>query len=166
MHLQSRGLVLTKMRTWCLHGEENPVVKESLRAAGSRRRGPFRAAAFSVSECDDKTRNVDKSAGPSWRCRGLNPGPHTCKACALPLSYIPLPTLPTCRPHRSVLHSSEWGTARRGALPAGRGGEQRGAALRALWVSPGVQKHSVCAHGRLYGFFFLFGSRNNSREEK
>ena len=25
----------------------------------------------------------------SWRCRGLNPGPHTCKACALPLSYIP-----------------------------------------------------------------------------
>ena len=24
-----------------------------------------------------------------WRCRGLNPGPHTCKACALPLSYIP-----------------------------------------------------------------------------
>jgi len=33
-------------------------------------------------------------------------------------------------------------------------------------VSPGVQKHSVCAHGRLYGFFFLFGSRNNSREEK
>lgn len=77
------------MRTWCLHGEENPVVKESLRAAGSRRRGPFRAAAFSVSECDDKTRNVDKSAGPSWRCRGLNPGPHTCEARALPLSYIP-----------------------------------------------------------------------------
>ena len=26
----------------------------------------------------------------SWRCRGLNPGPHTCKACALPLSYTPL----------------------------------------------------------------------------
>ena len=26
-----------------------------------------------------------------WRCRGLNPGPHTCKACALPLSYIPYP---------------------------------------------------------------------------
>ena len=25
-----------------------------------------------------------------WRCQGLNPGPHTCKACALPLSYIPL----------------------------------------------------------------------------
>lgn len=25
-----------------------------------------------------------------WRCRGLNSGPHTCKACALPLSYIPL----------------------------------------------------------------------------
>ena len=25
----------------------------------------------------------------SWRCRGSNPGPHTCKACALPLSYIP-----------------------------------------------------------------------------
>ncbi len=24
-----------------------------------------------------------------WRCWGLNPGPHTCKACALPLSYIP-----------------------------------------------------------------------------
>lgn len=45
-----------------MHGEENPVVKESLRAAGSRRPGPFRAAAFSVSECDDKMRNVDKSA--------------------------------------------------------------------------------------------------------
>ena len=27
------------------------------------------------------------------RCRGLNPGPHTCKACALPLSYIPLPAI-------------------------------------------------------------------------
>ena len=25
----------------------------------------------------------------NWRCRGSNPGPHTCKACALPLSYIP-----------------------------------------------------------------------------
>ena len=25
-----------------------------------------------------------------WRCRGLNPGPLTCKASALPLSYIPL----------------------------------------------------------------------------
>ena len=24
-----------------------------------------------------------------WRCRGTIPGPHTCKACALPLSYIP-----------------------------------------------------------------------------
>ena len=24
-----------------------------------------------------------------WRCRGLNSGPHTCEACALPLSYIP-----------------------------------------------------------------------------
>lgn len=24
-----------------------------------------------------------------WRCRGLNPGPFTCKANALPLSYIP-----------------------------------------------------------------------------
>ena len=25
----------------------------------------------------------------AWRCRGLNPGPFTCKANALPLSYIP-----------------------------------------------------------------------------
>lgn len=25
----------------------------------------------------------------SWRCRGSNPGPFTCKANALPLSYIP-----------------------------------------------------------------------------
>ena len=25
-----------------------------------------------------------------WRCRGLNPGPFTCKANALPLRYIPL----------------------------------------------------------------------------
>ncbi len=30
-----------------------------------------------------------KSSHISWRCWGLNPGPHTCKACALPLSYIP-----------------------------------------------------------------------------
>lgn len=38
--------------------------------------------------------------GLFWRCRGLNPGPHTCKACALPLSYIPLPrtTCPAERP--------------------------------------------------------------------
>ena len=28
-----------------------------------------------------------------WRCRGSNPGPHTCKACTLPLSYIPNPKL-------------------------------------------------------------------------
>ena len=26
---------------------------------------------------------------PFWRCRGLNPGPFTCKANALPLRYIP-----------------------------------------------------------------------------
>ncbi len=26
----------------------------------------------------------------SWRCRGSNPGPFTCKANALPLSYIPI----------------------------------------------------------------------------
>ena len=25
-----------------------------------------------------------------WRCWGSNPGPHTCKVCALPLSYIPI----------------------------------------------------------------------------
>ena len=30
----------------------------------------------------------NKSRMP-WRCRGSNPGPHTCEACALPLSYIP-----------------------------------------------------------------------------
>ena len=28
---------------------------------------------------------------PPWRCRGLNPGPFTCKANALPLRYIPFP---------------------------------------------------------------------------
>ena len=27
----------------------------------------------------------------TWRCRGSNPGPFTCKANALPLSYIPIP---------------------------------------------------------------------------
>lgn len=32
-----------------------------------------------------------KKGRKPWRCRGLNPGPHTCKACALPLSYIPFP---------------------------------------------------------------------------
>ena len=26
----------------------------------------------------------------NWRCRGSNPGPFTCKANALPLSYIPM----------------------------------------------------------------------------
>ncbi len=30
-----------------------------------------------------------KSSNISWRYWGLNPGPHKCKACALPLSYIP-----------------------------------------------------------------------------
>lgn len=29
---------------------------------------------------------------PMWRCQELNPGPHACKACALPLSYIPTQT--------------------------------------------------------------------------
>ena len=30
-----------------------------------------------------------KSKKKVWRCGGLNPGPFTCKANALPLSYIP-----------------------------------------------------------------------------
>ena len=32
---------------------------------------------------------VDKKSPKRWRCRGLNPGPFTCKANALPLRYIP-----------------------------------------------------------------------------
>ena len=32
---------------------------------------------------------LEKGRQNKWRCRGLNSGPHTCKACALPLSYIP-----------------------------------------------------------------------------
>ena len=32
---------------------------------------------------------VDKKSLKRWRCRGLNPGPFTCKANALPLRYIP-----------------------------------------------------------------------------
>ena len=31
-----------------------------------------------------------KKVTTRWRCRGLNPGPFTCKANALPLRYIPL----------------------------------------------------------------------------
>ena len=37
-----------------------------------------------------------KEKTPDWRCRGSNPGPHTCKACALPLSYIPYHACYTC----------------------------------------------------------------------
>ena len=33
---------------------------------------------------------VWKKVTTHWRCRGLNPGPFTCKANALPLRYIPL----------------------------------------------------------------------------
>lgn len=36
---------------------------------------------------------VSDNSRTCWRCRGLNPGPHTCKACALPLSYIPIPSI-------------------------------------------------------------------------
>lgn len=49
----------------------------------------------------------EKKKRKHWRCRGLNPGPHTCEARALPLSYIPIgsssPYCPFCscqwRPH-------------------------------------------------------------------
>ena len=34
-------------------------------------------------------RGAWKSSKNIWRCRGLNPGPFTCKANALPLRYIP-----------------------------------------------------------------------------
>lgn len=30
---------------------------------------------------------LNLSKKPKWRCRGSNPGPHACQACALPLSY-------------------------------------------------------------------------------
>ena len=33
---------------------------------------------------------TEKNLKKTWRCGGLNPGPFTCKANALPLSYIPL----------------------------------------------------------------------------
>ena len=32
---------------------------------------------------------ITDSSENLWRCRGLNPGPLTCEASALPLSYIP-----------------------------------------------------------------------------
>ena len=38
-----------------------------------------------------------------WRCGGLNPGPFTCKANALPLSYIPLIPLLFLEPHKSEI---------------------------------------------------------------
>ena len=37
-----------------------------------------------------KILNTLKKVTTRWRCRGLNPGPFTCKANALPLRYIPL----------------------------------------------------------------------------
>ena len=40
------------------------------------------------------------NASKAWRCRGLNPGPLTCKASALPLSYIP------CAPNSQKLNGS------------------------------------------------------------
>ena len=53
-----------------------------------------------------------------WRCRGLNPGPHTCKACALPLSYIPWPAfgmvnfnmVNTARNHAAYTNPSSYPT--------------------------------------------------------
>ena len=40
---------------------------------------------------DDNERYYSNRDGKRmWRCRGLNPGPLTCKASALPLSYIPI----------------------------------------------------------------------------
>ena len=36
-----------------------------------------------------KKQKTNKNTFPLWRCRGLNPGPFTCKANALPLRYIP-----------------------------------------------------------------------------
>lgn len=34
-------------------------------------------------------KKIIKAGKKAWRCRGLNPGPLTCEASALPLSYIP-----------------------------------------------------------------------------
>ena len=49
-------------------------------------RGGYR----SWSNIDSLEKHLHSASKKVWRCRGLNSGPHTCKACALPLSYIPL----------------------------------------------------------------------------
>jgi hypothetical protein len=53
--------------------------------------------------------NSMKTALKYWRCRGLNPGPFTCKADALPLSYIPTRYNPRIL---LLLHGQHGGNAR------------------------------------------------------
>ena len=55
-----------------------------------------------------------------WRCRGLNPGPFTCKANALPLRYIPsrVARLTKARHINPGKEHSLDGQMQKGALPA------------------------------------------------
>ena len=47
----------------------------------------------------------------AWRWQGSNPGPHTCKACALPVSYTPfLPPYIFCSPRRASVISGRFPT--------------------------------------------------------
>ena len=48
------------------------------------------------------TITISKNFYPLWRCRGLNPGPFTCKANALPLRYIPILILELINEHISI----------------------------------------------------------------
>ena len=50
---------------------------------------------------------IRKKIKTFWRCRGSNPGPHTCKACALPLSYTP-PGIVYCNTTLNVKAVQVW----------------------------------------------------------
>lgn len=62
-------------------------------ASGAQRCGGTTAARFAATGASRSWREGRKWRATQkrsrWRCRGLNPGPHTCEARALPLSYIP-----------------------------------------------------------------------------
>lgn len=69
----------------------------------------------------------------SWRCRGLNPGPHTCEARALPLSYIPGCSAPAPRAMRGA------GRARRALTGPGRALRRRQPRARCRGSRPRIR---------------------------
>ena len=83
-----------------------------------------------IPHCKNTAIASDGAGKTVWRCRGSNPGPHTCEACALPLSYIPWRRSPAGQPPCPVKSAGFSALGLRAAV-----GEEE-SHLQPPWVSP------------------------------